>query len=171
MIGQEVAMAEPSFDHARSEAFSGGMMDVLNSASITLMTSIGHQTGLFDTMAGLPPATSEQIAEAAGLNERYVREWLAAMVVGRIVHYDPMARVYALPPEHAVWLTRAAGPRNLGPRFQFVGLLGGVESGIIECFRSGGGLPYAAYETFTRVMADVSGARFDALLIERMLPA
>ena len=42
------------------------------------MTSIGHQTGLFDTMAGLPPSTSEQIAEAAGLHERYVREWLGS---------------------------------------------------------------------------------------------
>jgi len=41
-------MAEPLFDQARSEAFAGRMMDVLNGAGITLMTSIGHQVGLFD---------------------------------------------------------------------------------------------------------------------------
>ena len=40
-------------------------------------------------MAELPPSTSEEIAKQAGLNERYVREWLGAMVTGRIVNYDP----------------------------------------------------------------------------------
>jgi hypothetical protein len=51
------------------------------------MTSIGHRTGLFDVMAGLPFSTSEQIASAVNLNERYVREWLNVMVVGRIVEF------------------------------------------------------------------------------------
>ena len=82
-------MADPVFDQARSEAFAGRMMDVLNGAGITLMSSIGHQVGLFDAMADLPPATSQQIAEAAGLNERYVREWLGVMVTGGVVDYDP----------------------------------------------------------------------------------
>lgn len=70
------------------------MLGVLNEASLAFITSIGHQTGLFDILAGLPPSTSEQIARAAGLNERYVREWLAAMVTGRIVDYDPVGDTY-----------------------------------------------------------------------------
>lgn len=61
------------------------MVDTLSNASIALMTSIGRQTGLFDTIVEMPPSTSEQIAIAADLNERYVRERLAAMVTGRIV--------------------------------------------------------------------------------------
>jgi hypothetical protein len=76
-------------DQSKSEAFAEKMVEVLNSASLALMTSIGHQTGLFDTMADLPPSTSEQIAAAAGLNERYVHEWLGAMVTGDIVKSDP----------------------------------------------------------------------------------
>jgi hypothetical protein len=32
-------------------------------------------------MAELPPSTSEEIARAAALDERYVREWLGGMVV------------------------------------------------------------------------------------------
>ncbi len=76
------------------------------------MTSIGHRTGLFDTMAGLPPSTSQQVAQATGLNERYVREWLAAMVTSGAIEYDPSDRTYHLPPEHAGSLTRAAGPNN-----------------------------------------------------------
>jgi len=61
-------------------------------------------------MAGMPPATSETIARQANLNERYVREWLGAMTSGRIVNYDPVARTYTLPAEHAALVTRGAVP-------------------------------------------------------------
>ena len=54
------------------------MVGLLNDAMLGLMTSVGHRTGLFDTMATLPPSTSAEVAEAAGLDERYVREWLNA---------------------------------------------------------------------------------------------
>ena len=75
------------------------MLTVLNHGAVALMTSIGHRTGLFDTMADLPPSTSGQIAHTAGLQERYVREWLGAMVTGRIVEYDATTETYTLPPE------------------------------------------------------------------------
>ena len=53
------------------------------------MLSVGHRTGLLDSLAALPPSTSGQIATASGLNERYVRESLGAMAAGRIVEFDP----------------------------------------------------------------------------------
>ena len=45
-------------DRAKAEEFAERMVGVLNEGAIALMTSIGHQTGLFDAMAGLlpPPA-------------------------------------------------------------------------------------------------------------------
>ena len=158
------------FDQARSEAFAGRMADVLNGAAVALMTSIGHQVGLFDAMADLSPATSRQIAEAAGLRERYVREWLGAMVTGGLVEHDPTDQTYALPPEHAAWLTRAAGVNNLAMQTQYVPLLAQVEAPLIECFRHGGGVPYAAFPRFQQLMAEDSGAVHDAALIDAILP-
>ena len=73
-------MTTQQFDQDRAEVFAERMLGVLNKGALALMTSIGHRTGLFDAMAGLPPSTSCQIASAAHLDERYVREWLAAMV-------------------------------------------------------------------------------------------
>lgn len=63
------------------------------------MMSVGHRTGLFDAMSGVPPATARDIADAAGLNERYVREWLGAMVTARVVEVDPDTDRYVLPAE------------------------------------------------------------------------
>ena len=75
-------------DEAKREAFAERMVQVVNDAGLALLCSIGHRTGLFDAMAELEPATSAGIAQASGLNERYVREWLAGVTVGGIVEYD-----------------------------------------------------------------------------------
>ena len=97
----------------RIQAFAERTLGTVNGGFLSLMLSVGHRTGLLDSLAALPPSTSDQIAAASGLNERYVREWLGAMAAGRIVEFDPAARTYWLPREHAAVLTRAAGPDNL----------------------------------------------------------
>ncbi|MGH8901652.1 MAG: class I SAM-dependent methyltransferase [Egibacteraceae bacterium] len=143
---------------------------MLNAGMLALMISVGHRTGLFDTMASLAPATSAEIAKAAGLDERYVREWLAAMTTGGIVYHNPAAMTFVLPPQRAAWLTRAAGPDNLALQAQYVGLLAQVEDQIIDCFHRGGGVPYAEFPKFQELMAEDSGAVHDATLIDVTLP-
>ncbi len=103
---QEDRVTNTMIDQATAEAFAECMLGILNNGALVLMTSIGHRTSLFDALATLPPATSQQIAAAGGLNERYVHESLAAMTTGRIVAYDAASRIYHLPAEHAAWLTR-----------------------------------------------------------------
>jgi 2-polyprenyl-3-methyl-5-hydroxy-6-metoxy-1,4-benzoquinol methylase len=163
-------MTMPDLDQVKAETFAERMVGVLNEGAIALMTSIGHRTGLFDAMAGLPPSTSEQIASAAGLNERYVREWLGAMVVGGIVEHDPENATYHLPQEHAAFLTRAASPDNIAAIAQYIPLMGSVEDGIVECFKHGGGLSYSAFARFHEVMAEDSGQTVVAALTDHILP-
>ena len=163
-------MITQELDATKAEAFAGQMIAYLNGACLSLMISIGHQAGLFDVMAGRPPETSEQIADAAHLNERYVREWLAAMVAGGIIGYDPANRTYRLPPEHAASLTRAAGPSNLAPLAQFIPLFGNVEPQLVESFRKGGGVPYSEFHTFQRLMSEESTRVVDATLVDVTLP-
>ncbi|MBV8966056.1 MAG: methyltransferase domain-containing protein, partial [Mycobacteriaceae bacterium] len=150
--------------------FAARVMGTIDSASLAILLSLGHQTGLFDVMAQLPPSTSAQIADALGLNERYVREWLGGMTAGRVVEYDPEARTYRLPPERAALLTRTAGPDNLARVAQFIAMLGEVEQKVIGCFREGGGLAYSEYPRFHAVMAEQSGEVFDAALVDAILP-
>ena len=157
-------------DPDRSKAFLGQMTAIMNGGALALMCSIGHRTGLFDAMATLPPSDSATIAGTAGLQERYVREWLAAMVTGRIVDHDEAADTYHLPPEHAGLLTRAAGPLNLTTFCQYVGLLGKVEDEVVDAFRHGGGVPYDRYPDFHRVMAESSGQRYQRTLIDQVVP-
>ncbi|MBX2850508.1 MAG: hypothetical protein KTR15_02035 [Phycisphaeraceae bacterium] len=133
------ARETPILDQAKAEQFAQGLMGTINQASLALMLSIGHRTGLFDVMATLPASTSTRIADTAGLDERYVREWLGAMVTGRVVEYDAGQKTYALPPEHAAFLTRAAGGDNFANTMQWISVLGGVETEAVEKFENGGG--------------------------------
>jgi uncharacterized membrane protein YdbT with pleckstrin-like domain len=66
-----------------SENFSDYLIDILNKGSLSLILSVGHRTKLFGILSDMPPATSVQIAAKSGLNSRYVKEWLGAMVTGK----------------------------------------------------------------------------------------
>jgi ubiquinone/menaquinone biosynthesis C-methylase UbiE len=163
-------MSTQTFDHTKAEAFAQRMIDILNGGAIGLMTSIGHRTELFDTMAELPPSTSQQIADAAGLNERYVREWLNGMVTARLIEYDPSAKTYSLPAEHAAFLTRTTSAENIAPFAQYIALMGTVEDQVIDCFYKGGGVPYSEYKRFHEVMAEDSGQTVVPALFDHILP-
>lgn len=157
-------------DTRKAEAFAERMVDVLNSGAISIMLSIGHRTGLFDVMSSMPPSTSHEIAKNASLNERYVREWLGAMVASKIVQCDPEGPKYSLPREHAAFLTRDSAPDNIAVFAQYIPLLGTVEDKIIDCFKNGGGVPYSDYPRFHEVMAEDSGQTVVAALLEHILP-
>jgi 2-polyprenyl-3-methyl-5-hydroxy-6-metoxy-1,4-benzoquinol methylase len=157
-------------NEVQSTDFADRLVQILDQGALHLMIGIGHRTRLFDTMATLPPSTSQQVAQAAGLNERYVREWLGAMVTGRIVNYDPQEKTYELPAERAAVLTRGATPVNFASVMQWLAVLGSVEPKIVECFHKGGGVHYEEFHRFHEVMAEESAQTVVAALTEEILP-
>jgi 2-polyprenyl-3-methyl-5-hydroxy-6-metoxy-1,4-benzoquinol methylase len=159
-----------SFDQSKAEAFAETLLTALNHGALCLMVSVGHRTGLFDVMSTLPPATSEELAAQAGLNERYVREWLGAMTTARVVEVDPATLKFSLPAEHAAFLTRAAAADNIAVFAQYVAVMGSVEDDIVECFRKGGGVPYETVPRFHEVMAEDSGQSVLSSLESHILP-
>jgi 2-polyprenyl-3-methyl-5-hydroxy-6-metoxy-1,4-benzoquinol methylase len=150
--------------------FADRLVRALNDGALCLMVSIGHRTALFDTMSRMPPSTCDEIAAAAGLNSRYVREWLGAMVTGRVVEYDPDTSRYWLPEQHAASLTRAAAADNMAVFAQYIAELGRVEDDIVECFSRGGGVPYEKFTRFHEVMAEDSGQSVLSSLESHILP-
>lgn len=148
--------------------FAERLTDILNGGALSLMISVGHRTGLFAAMRGHPAATSREISARAGLSERYVREWLGAMVTGGIVDYDAAEGRYGLPEDRADLLTGIG--TNFAITAQFIPLLAAVEDPIVDCFRRGGGVPYARYARFHDVMAEDSSQTVVAALETTILP-
>ena len=88
------------------------------------------------------------------------------MVTGRVVDYDPADRTYQLPPEHAaVDHARGGSAEPGGLRRRSRRSWRKVEDGIIDAFQHGGGVPYADFPQFQRLMAQAErpGLRRDAV--------
>ncbi len=159
----------PDPDPQRVEAFAQRLFGAYVDSMLVLMVDLASRTGLFSALAE-SPGTSDELATRAGLQERYVREGLGALVTGGLVEYDPDSQRYRLPPEHALCLT-GNGSTNLAPLSRIPTLLAHHLREAETVFRHGGGIPYERFRPeFTSVMDGVSRAMFDEQLIPAVLP-
>jgi len=104
---------------------------------------IGDRLGLFKAMDGAGPLSSEELANKTGLNERYVREWLRAMVASEYLDYDPDPDRYVMTEEQAFVLANEDSPMFVGGGFQFTTHSIMNTPKVMEAFKSGGGVSYS----------------------------
>jgi hypothetical protein len=71
------------------QAFIGQVVTDLSAAFSGVLVNVGRKLGLYQALADLGACTSAALAEATGIRERYVREWLANQAAGGYVAYDP----------------------------------------------------------------------------------
>ena len=163
---------QQSIDQAKAEAFVGKVLADTAALAVTVLSSIGDRLGLFKSLAQLGPATSEELAEHAQVNERYAREWLSAMASAGYLEYDPATRRFTLPPEHVPVLAQEGGPVFFGGvQEEIVGLAGPINQ-LMQAFRSGGGVPMEAYDKSTwEGVARFTSGWFENLLVPVWLPA
>jgi SAM-dependent methyltransferase len=161
--------AGPAMDEERVEQFMGRLMETYTHGMVTFMIDLAHRTGLLEAMA-TGPGTSSELATRAGLQERYVRECLGALVTAGIVEYDAQGAAYTLPTEHALCLT-GTGSLNIAPYSLINALLGKHIDRVAQAFRDGGGVPYDRFRPeFTSVMDGLSRGLMDGQLLHGILP-
>ena len=105
---------------------------------------LGEELGLYRSLADDGPATSTELASRLGLEERYVREWLASQAASGYVNYDPEPKRFWMNPEQAFALTNESGPAYLPGAFQ---LALKAEPRIAKAFRSGAGLAWGEQDS------------------------
>jgi 2-polyprenyl-3-methyl-5-hydroxy-6-metoxy-1,4-benzoquinol methylase len=125
---------------------------------------LGDRLGFYRSLAKDGPATSAELAERTGTDERYVREWLEQQAVTDILEVEDGAateRRYRLPPGHAEALVNVDSPSFIAPLGrQALGMLRPLPQ-LVEAFRTGAGIPYADYGEDTREgIADLNRVMF-----------
>ncbi len=118
----------------------GKFVGEVGSAMNGVLVLLGERLGLYKAMAGAGPMTSEGLARKTGLNERYVREWLAAQAAGEIVEYNPATKSFSLSNEHALLLADENGPAYLPAAYEIMKACVMDETRIEEAFRTGEGV-------------------------------
>ena len=109
------------------------------------MVYVGIMTGLFKAMSNRGALTASQVVELSKLQRRYVEEWLKGMVAAGYLDYDPAARTYALPEEHAYFLASDDTDHYVGGLFAMVPPLMRVAPEVARAFAEGGGVPFAEF--------------------------
>lgn len=125
---------------AEIEAAVGRTIADLGAAFSGVLVNIGRRLGLYKAMAEIGACTPEQLAEATGIRERYVREWLNNQAAGGYVRYEPASRRYTLPAAQAMVLAIEDSPVYMAPAFEVAASFWLDEERIVETFRSGEGL-------------------------------
>src|SRR5437588_6423421 len=133
----------PNLDQALQFAFK--VVGDLAAAMNTPLIYIGDRLGIFKAMADGKPVNSEELAQKTGLTERYLREWMKAMIAAEYLSYNPDTGRASLSPEHALVLAKDGSPVFLMGAAQMIPDHYSIIPKITEAFRKGGGVPYSEY--------------------------
>jgi 2-polyprenyl-3-methyl-5-hydroxy-6-metoxy-1,4-benzoquinol methylase len=163
---------EGVMDQTKVEALAFRMVgDMAGSFSMAL-GHIGDRLGLFRAMNGAGPVTSEQLASKTGLNERYVREWLKAMVAAEYLDYDASSGRFVMTPEQAYVLADDTSPLSAGGLLQFTAPTVANTEKLVGIFRDGGGIAYSEMgPQVPEGIARFFGPGYVNFLVQEWLPA
>jgi len=127
----------------KAEELAFRVVGDMGGAFTMAMGYVGDRLGLFKAMAGAGPMRSPNLAARTQLNERYVREWLRAMVAAEYIEYEATTDMYRMSEEQAFVLANEDSPLFVGGAFHFTTPSICNISKIIEAFEKGGGIPYS----------------------------
>src|SRR4051812_10237715 len=127
-------------DPDRLRAFMGKMLGDFGAAANAALIKVGDRLGLYKVLAAQGPMTSQQLAQASGTTERYVREWLSAQAASGYVEYEPASGKFSMLPEQAMVFADEDSPYFMGAVGDMMSALMLDEPKISEAFRSGKGV-------------------------------
>jgi 2-polyprenyl-3-methyl-5-hydroxy-6-metoxy-1,4-benzoquinol methylase len=161
-----------NIDQEKAEEFVGKVLGDASGLTATLLAGIGDRLGLFKDLAANGPATSAELADRVGINERYAREWLGGMTSAGYLAYDSASGRFALPPEHVPALAEEGGPFFFGGVHQMMMGMAKPLDQLTEAFRHGGGVPQSAYDDdMWDGLERFTAGWFNNLLVQQWLPA
>jgi len=135
-------MATAAIDEGRFEAMMGKALTDIGGTMSVLLAYMGDRLGLYRALQANGPGTSAEVAATAGLDERYVREWLSGAAGGGHIDYDPATGRFSLSTEGALIYAAEGDPRCLQGFFQAVKSAYDDEDKSTEAIRAGRGLSW-----------------------------
>jgi 2-polyprenyl-3-methyl-5-hydroxy-6-metoxy-1,4-benzoquinol methylase len=127
-------------DPAKFDAFMGKMAGDMGAAMSASLVVLGDRLGLYKALADAGPSTSAGLAAKAGVNERNLREWLAAQAASGYVDYDPAAETFSLNEAQAMVFAHEDGPAFMAGGFGVIAAMFIDEPNVAASFKTGRGV-------------------------------
>ncbi|MGX2993257.1 methyltransferase [Streptomyces sp. JNUCC 64] len=170
--GEAAPGAAPDPDPAAVGEFLDRAVTDLGAAMTGVLCSLGVELGLFAALGRGGPAGAAELAERTSLAERPLLEWLRGLTSAGYLTHDRATDRFALPPAHAAVLAFEDSPFHLGPGYGLLPPLASVVEEVAASFRTGRGVPRAAYpERLFTAMERMSATWLDTRLTTEWIPA
>ena len=159
-------------DRAKTEAFLDRFLDLVSGATTIGLLAIADRSGLAGYLGAGNGGTSREIAEGAGLDQRYVQEILSGLAAAGVVDYEATTESFRLPPEHAQFLSDEESPYFMGGWFDMIPTVMAQLDGIAEATVKGGGVGFDQFGPgLMRGISRGNGPSQRIFLTSRWLPA
>ncbi|WP_395614550.1 class I SAM-dependent methyltransferase [Allosphingosinicella sp.] len=135
-------MASAAINDEKFGALMGKALTDIGGAFSVLMAYVGDRLGLYQALKRHGPGTSAELAAEAGLDERYVREWLSCVASAGHLEYDPATTKFTLSPEAELIYAAEGDPRCLQGFFQAVKSAFDDEEKSVAAIKAGRGLSW-----------------------------
>ena len=127
-------------DEGKLNTFVGQILADLGGASSVAMVRMGDALGLYRTLHENGPLTSAELAEAAKVDERYLREWLSNQAASNYLNYDEVTRRFSISPEQAMIFADDHSPLHMIGAFDLMAAMLDNQPKVEAAFRSGEGV-------------------------------
>lgn len=132
-------MAQPNEE--KLHAFVGKMLGDLGGAFSIPTVRLGLRLGLFKALFEGGSMTSAELASrAAGLTERYVKEWALAQAANGYIDFDSATEKFSMSPEQAMVFVNKDSPVYLEGAFELAAAMIEGEPKVELAFRTGAGV-------------------------------
>jgi SAM-dependent methyltransferase len=159
-------------DPDKLQTFMAKMAGDLGAAMSASLVVLGDQLGLYRALAQAGPSSSTELAALAGVNERNLREWLAAQAAAGYVDYDPATVKFRLNDEQAMVFADEDGPAFMAGGFDIIASVFQDEPKIAEAFKTGKGLGWHEHSPcLFRGTERFFRPGYNANLVESWIPA
>ena len=135
-------MTTTNIDEGKLNAFIGQMLSDLGGASSIAMVRLGDTLGLYRAIHANGPMTSTELARAAKVDERYLREWLSHQAASNYLSYDSATAKFAMPPEQAMVFANEESPVYMMGGFDLMAAMLDNQPKVQAAFKSGGGVAW-----------------------------
>lgn len=165
-------MTAVELDLEKVGAVAQQVVGLATGAATSAMIVVGDRLGLYAALAAGGAVTPQQLADATGTAERYVREWLAQQAAVGLLTYDPESGTFTLPPEAAAVLAIDESPAAMtGMCALTEGLFRDIGP-LVAAFRTGQGIPWGDHDPAVFRGTERSfGAMYRADLVSAWVPA
>jgi 2-polyprenyl-3-methyl-5-hydroxy-6-metoxy-1,4-benzoquinol methylase len=118
------------------------MEDVAGAIGV-LMSYIGDQSGVYRALEEAGPCSYKDLSERAGVDARYLREWLSSNAAAGYVNYDAGSDSFSLSPEQAAIFAHDGEPTCMQGFFEAVVAQFATYETAVDVFKSGKGRPWS----------------------------